>query len=230
MTNMCHKDDIKLCNQLESKSEETTNLTKVLSKIITFLLLKIFVKHTITSRLKLIFNMSLYSVITIMTKTLTITLCKAIIRRALYPVLRTSVKTCLILSFKAILKPVFNPIIKLIKDSIINIQVIQYLTKKIVMLCIKIIIKTSVIEFIIFVFQTTYNDYTFGFILFRVSVILTLKMSVKEIINYYYKNKNKEISKQMKKNMNNSNKKILIYTLRKLTTKLLKIPIINFLL
>lgn len=227
-TNVCHKDDIRLCLSSEAKTEET-NLSKVLSKIITFLLVKVLVKHAITSRLKLVFCKSMSTAITVLTKTLTITVCKAIFRRALYPVMRTSVKTLMILSLKALMKPVFAPMITALKDGLLGAQLIQSVVKKLVTLVVKVSIKTTVIQLIVQFFHSPYNGQDLNAIYFRVCIILSLKMVVKECINYF--TKSDKIPKEMKKNIKiNANRKLMIYTVRKVTTKLLKWPLINLML
>jgi hypothetical protein len=225
MTNICDKDDYKFCK--ESKSiDETTNLMKALFKVITFLLLKLVVKYSITSKLKFVVKESSFVFITIFAKTLTIALCKAITRMAIFPVFRTAIKVFLILSLKAILKPVSGPVVKMLKNSVTEIQIIQYITKAISLLFIKIIIKTIVIKFLILAFQTSYISYTLDAILIRVTIILTLKTIIKESMKPLVKNKNN--SKKIPKIK--STRKIVIFIFRKVITKLLKLPLIKMLL
>jgi hypothetical protein len=123
------------------------------------------------------------------------------------------------------LKPISGPVVKKLKNSVTEIQIIQYITKAISLLFIKIIIKTIVIKFLIIAFQSSYT-YTLDAILIRVTIILTLKTIIKESMKPLVKNKNN--SKKIPKIK--STRKIVIFIFRKVITKLLKLPLIKMLL
>ena len=212
-------------------SSANLELIQAITKVIILVILKIFIKYYVRSYIQFyIKNITINDIIDLLSKATTIAIAKIAIKRALYPALRTAMKTMLIAGLKTLIKSWMKKIKnqnKLDIDSVLN-KIIRFsLTIQI-----KTIIKTIALHILWLVFEKNKNDQINNLpgLMFRVAVIITVKMAAKRTCKMAKKKKDKMNLEKLENNSNPSSPpvdQILLFAIQKLVTKLIKIPLIK---
>lgn len=211
-------------------SSANVELFQAVAKITILVLLKIIIKYYIRGYLKAhIDNKAIFELIELTSKALTIAIAKCAIKWALYPALRTAAKTFLIASLKSMVKPFSSPLIKGVKGA--SLSLIGTVTKFTLTLSVKVVIKTIALQMLMFVFENEATQLALHQLMFRVSLILMVKMSAKRVCKM---GKNKSSPSKgtddPSSDMSAPVDKIMMFAIQKLVTKLVKIPLIKILL
>lgn len=214
---------------LRNWSTANIDLIQAITKVIILVILKIFIKYYIQSYIHFyIQNESINELIDLLSKAMTIAIAKIAIKHSFYPALRTAMKTLLIAGLKTLIKPWM----KKIKNKNEKIQTSVLLNKIIrfaLTIQIKTIIKTIALHLLWLVFEKNDNQFNrLPGLMFRVAVIIMVKMAAKRTCKMAKKKKNKT------DNMDGQTlpppppvDQVLLFAIQKLVTKLIKIPLIK---
>lgn len=212
-------------------SPANVELFQAVAKITILVLLKLIIKYYIRGYLKAhIASKAFFELIELSSKALTIAIAKCAIKWALYPALRTASKTFLIASLKSIVKPFTSPLTKSPKG--VSLDLSASCVRFVLNLSFKVLIKTIALEMLVVVFENEATQMPLHQLMARVTLILVVKMSAKRICKL---GKQKTFPRE-KENDDLGDisaapvDKMLMFAIKKLVTKLVKIPLIKMLL
>ncbi|XP_075679587.1 uncharacterized protein LOC142645924 isoform X1 [Dermatophagoides pteronyssinus] len=212
-------------------SSANLELIQAITKVIILVILKIFIKYYVRSYIQFyIKNITINDIIDLLSKATTIAIAKIAIKRALYPALRTAMKTMLIAGLKTLIKSWMK---KIKNQNKLNIDsVLDKIIRFSLTIQIKTIIKTIALHILWLVFEKNKNDQINNLpgLMFRVAVIITVKMAAKRTCKMAKKKKDKMNLEKLENNSNPSSPpvdQILLFAIQKLVTKLIKIPLIK---
>lgn len=228
-------------------SPANVELFQAVAKVTILVLLKLLIKYYIRGYLKArIASQTIFALLELASKALTIAIAKCAIKWALYPAFRTAAKTALIHSLRSFLKPITTPLIKGNKkgsspDAATETNILRSSSFKFALsLAIKVVIKTTALEMLVFVFENEATQLPLHQLMARVTLILLVKMSAKRVCKMgkqrviQAKEKQEKLEKESKKLTEGETSapvdKMLMFAIQKLVTKLVKIPLIKMLL
>lgn len=164
-----------------------TSLEKSIVKIALLLAVKLTVKLLILVRFKKAVSKSTYDVINVLIKSSLVALCKSVIKWALIPAIRTSLKVFMALTLKTLVKQATKSRMKEFLATTFAAEtakgrLAKLCAKLAFQLAVKIVVKTIVLLILIEIFACGNNTCpSIDALLLKVSVLLTMKITIKSL-------------------------------------------------